>query len=82
MNRKEMTDIEWIIRQALAEDVGSGDVTSAWTLPPDLRLRGIIRAKASGVLAGLDVARRVFAAVDRHVRFHELASDGQEISQG
>jgi len=77
-----MTDIEWIIRQALAEDVGSGDVTSAWTLPPDLRLRGIIRAKASGVLAGLDVARRVFAAVDRHVRFHELASDGQEISQG
>jgi quinolinate synthase len=82
MNREETKGSELIIRRALAEDIGSGDATSAWTLPHDLHLRGRIRAKASGVVAGLDVARKVFAAVDRRVHFHSLASDGHEIARG
>ena len=55
--------VDDLVRRALAEDVGSGDVTTAATVPPGVRGRGVLLAKAPMVVAGLDVARAVFAAV-------------------
>jgi len=54
---------DWVndaIRFALAEDVGAGDVTSAATLPADLRLSARVVAKADGVVAGLVLAVLAF----------------------
>ena len=82
MNATEIRAIKSIIRRALAEDIGPGDVTSAWTLPEDLQLRGEIKAKAPGIVAGLEVARMVFAAVDRRVCFQRLVADGSTVSRG
>jgi nicotinate-nucleotide pyrophosphorylase (carboxylating) len=53
-----------LVARALAEDVGSGDITTAATVPPDARARGVLLAKSRLVVAGLDVSRSAFAAVD------------------
>jgi quinolinate synthase len=82
LNTEELAEIQSIVRRALDEDIGSGDVTSSWTLPDELELRGKIIAKASGVVAGLAVARMVFAALDAKVQFHSLVEDGSAVAPG
>jgi nicotinate-nucleotide pyrophosphorylase (carboxylating) len=71
-----------IIRHALAEDVGAGDVTSRNILPPELRARARVVAKSAGVMAGLDVARAVFAEVDARVAFEARVADGTAVAPG
>jgi nicotinate-nucleotide pyrophosphorylase (carboxylating) len=71
-----------IIRRALDEDIGDGDITSEATIPTDLQYEGILLAKAGGVVAGLEVARQVFLAVDPRVRFDASVHDGDTVRQG
>src|SRR4029453_5608438 len=65
-----------IVRRALAEDLGWGDVTTEATVPPDLRGRGPIVAKPHAVLAGLDVAAEVFRQLDPAVQISLRRRDG------
>lgn len=58
-----------ILKFALAEDIGSGDVTTEGIVPFDAKLRGQIVAKQAGVLAGLDIAEQVFHLLDKNVKF-------------
>jgi nicotinate-nucleotide pyrophosphorylase (carboxylating) len=74
--------IKAIVQRALAEDVGSGDVTSQWILPPEMRVRGCFLAKAQGVLAGLEVVRQVFRQVDERIAFQAHMKDGDSLSVG
>ncbi|HRX05281.1 MAG TPA: nicotinate-nucleotide diphosphorylase (carboxylating), partial [Anaerolineae bacterium] len=60
-----MDQIDAIIRNALVEDVGSGDVTTLNTVPAEAMLRGTLLVKADGVVAGLAVFQRVFELVDQ-----------------
>jgi len=71
-----------IVRWALSEDLGGGDVTSQWTIPADLSVRAQFLVKADGVVAGLAVARIVFAQVDPNVLFTELVPDGTPVHTG
>lgn len=71
-----------IIARALAEDVGPGDITSEWTIPPDLQLRGDLVAKQVGVIAGLEVAALVFTTVDGAIQFTSLVRDGDRVTRG
>jgi nicotinate-nucleotide pyrophosphorylase (carboxylating) len=73
-----------VIRRALAEDVGSGDVTTKATIRPEARGRGVLVAKAPIVVAGLDVARAVFAQVAGAdaVVFTALVADGDRVTSG
>lgn len=48
----------------LQEDIGTGDVTTAYTIPAGHQSRGIIHAKEAGMIAGLPVAEAVFEVVD------------------
>ena len=73
-------EISTIVQRALQEDIGSGDVTTEWTLPAALHQRGRLIAKAAGVAAGLDVARIVFATIDKSVRFVPRVADGAAVS--
>ncbi len=75
-------EIERIIRTALAEDIGLGDVTSAVTVTPDAVARAELVAREDFTLAGLDVAAAVFAALDSEVRFEKLFVDGQTVQRG
>jgi nicotinate-nucleotide pyrophosphorylase (carboxylating) len=74
--------IQAIVERALAEDVGSGDVTSQWILPPEIGVHGHLLAKAQGVLAGLEVARQVFQQVDERIALQARVKDGDALSRG
>jgi quinolinate synthase len=82
MRSEEAKEVESIIRRALSEDIGPGDVTSSWTLPENLRLRGILISKAPGTIAGLEVARMVFLAFDESIGFESHVADGSTVSPG
>ena len=68
-----------LVRRALKEDVGAGDVTTESTIPSEHVSRGTITAKADGVIAGLDVARAVFAERDPELSFTARVSDGDRV---
>ena len=70
------------IRRALAEDVGSGDVTTLATVAADTPAEARLQAKEDGVVAGLEVAARVFAAVDADVTVRWQAEDGAVVNEG
>ena len=65
-----------IVARALAEDVGSGDVTTAATVPDDARATALITQKAAGVIFGLDPARAVFQSLDPASSFEPLVEQG------
>ena len=71
-----------LIARALAEDVGDGDATTEATVPAGLRARGVIDQKEPGVVYGLDVAARVFAAVDPGCEVVALAAEGEWRERG
>jgi nicotinate-nucleotide pyrophosphorylase (carboxylating) len=71
-----------IIRRALAEDLGDGDVTTLNTIPPDAAYTGDFLVKAPGIIAGLQVAARVFGDLDPSVQFQALAAEGDRVNGG
>ncbi|MBF8267544.1 MAG: Nicotinate-nucleotide diphosphorylase (Carboxylating) [Dehalococcoidia bacterium] len=74
--------IHSLVERALAEDVGSGDVTTDCLIPPDIRGLGTIVAKAPGVIAGLEVALEVFRRCDPSVEARVLMADGSQVAPG
>jgi nicotinate-nucleotide pyrophosphorylase (carboxylating) len=70
-------DLDAIVRAALDEDVGGGDVTTAATVPPGARARARITQKAPGVVFGLDAAEAVFRALDADARIERRAPEGE-----
>lgn len=71
-----------LVRRALAEDVGSGDLTTVLTVPGNLRARGTIVAKSRVVIAGLDVAAETFRQCDPEVVFEVRWGDGALCDRG
>lgn len=68
-----------IVKLALREDTGTGDITSEAVIPKDLKGRGVVVAKAELVVAGLDVAGDVFLTLDPTTKIKQLVSDGQKV---
>ncbi|MDJ0914940.1 MAG: carboxylating nicotinate-nucleotide diphosphorylase [Desulfobacterales bacterium] len=75
-----MFAVEKLIELALEEDIGPGDITTAHLIKPDQQGQAHIIAKEPLVLAGLDIARRVFKSLNPNIQFIPLASDGDEIA--
>ena len=69
-------DVQAIIRLALAEDVGRGDVTSEATVSPDAVARADILQKAPGVVCGLPVVAEVWRELDPRVRVTPVVAEG------
>jgi nicotinate-nucleotide pyrophosphorylase (carboxylating) len=74
--------IKDLIKRALQEDVGPGDVTTEATVPADSVSTAEMLAKQDLVLAGLDVSREVFHSLDPNIEFTPLAKDGDRIKAG
>ena len=74
--------IQKLIDLALAEDLGSGDVTSLALIPPDARAVGAFIAKAEGIVSGLRVARAVFERLEPSAAFEQGLEDGSSVSPG
>jgi nicotinate-nucleotide pyrophosphorylase (carboxylating) len=73
----DRAQLEPVVRAALAEDVGAGDVTTGATVPAGTRARARITQKQAGVVFGLDAAELAFALLDPEVRFTRLAAQGE-----
>lgn len=75
----------WIARfiaQALAEDVGDGDHTSLSTIPAGQAGKAKLLIKEKGVLAGMEIALKIFRTVDPDLKAEVLIRDGEEVSTG
>ncbi len=71
-----------LIQTALAEDLGSGDVTTQAILPPNQQMSGQFIAKANGVVAGLSIAEQTFKAISSDVIFNSYCQDGDLVKNG
>lgn len=67
------------LEEWLAEDVGSGDLTSEALLPEGAVTTGIIHAKDTGILCGVELARQVFRVLDPSLTFEAMAKDGDKL---
>ncbi|RED53067.1 carboxylating nicotinate-nucleotide diphosphorylase [Cohnella lupini] len=70
------------LRAWLAEDIGSGDVTTMATVPQGHISTGIIHAKHAGILAGIPLARLVFEVIDKSLKFNAQVTDGTFVERG
>jgi len=70
------------IRAGLAEDVGDGDHSTLASIPADARNRARLLVKDEGVLAGVALARLIFAEVDSALEMTELLPDGSRVRRG
>lgn len=71
-----------IIRFALREDMNAGDLSTESVCPGPRKAEVQLIAKASGVIAGLDVFERTFALLDPATSFEALVADGDEVTAG
>jgi nicotinate-nucleotide pyrophosphorylase (carboxylating) len=75
-------DTAALVRRALEEDVGAGDVTTLATVTADARASASITQKAAGVIYGLQLAEAVFAQLDAGASFERLVGEGVWREQG
>lgn len=82
MHLPAQSEIDRIVAVALAEDVGSGDITSLATVPAETPGRAIFLAKAEGVFAGGPVIETVYRMVDPSVRVTVGTAEGADVQRG
>ena len=84
MRPKQITDaqINDFIASGLKEDVGAGDHTSLATIPADSRSRAVLKIKDYGVLAGIEMAERIFSHVDPTAKLTVHKADGSDVLFG
>ena len=71
-----------LVKFALSEDVGTGDVTTLNAVPANVGARAAIVAKQPGVVSGIDIAGMTFREVDASLKFKSTVRDGQEVPAG
>ena len=71
-----------LLELALAEDIGSGDITTRATIPAERQATGRLLVKGAGVLSGMPVVRAVYARVDARVVVEQLVADGAALAPG
>ena len=82
-NEAETACCRQLIDMALKEDLGTtGDLTSQAVVPADLIGRGVFKARAPGVVAGLPAAQMVCTTVEPRLNFESLIADGAEVYRG
>lgn len=74
--------IDRLIELAFAEDVGDGDATTLSTIPADAMGRQHLLIKQEGILAGVDIARRVFDFFDKSLKMTVFIEDGAHVRPG
>lgn len=81
-NYLEASYIHHFIQTALAEDIGDGDHTSLSTIPSNAQGRARLLVKDTGILAGVELAKMIFAEVDPNLEVEVLLEDGAFITKG
>jgi nicotinate-nucleotide pyrophosphorylase (carboxylating) len=71
-----------LIRMALEEDIGAGDVTSGYFVPEDRMARAFVTVRKEGVISGVELAERVFLEVDPSLEVQVMVEDGSKVAPG
>ncbi len=74
--------LDAIIRRALIEDIGKGDITTQLTIPKDKKINAELLVKENCIICGLKVAERVFKINDNNISFESLVKEGQSVKKG
>lgn len=75
-------NVNELIQLALAEDFGSGDVTSEYFVADELQARAVLTPRSKGVLSGVEVAAQVFRTVDPNLHIEVYLHDGEIVGPG
>lgn len=81
-SKKFREELDSFIDRALKEDVGERDHTSFACIPAHIKAKGRLLVKDEGVIAGIEVARRIFKKLDKKITLDTFFKDGDEVQQG
>ena len=76
------SEIEAIVKNALAEDIGDGDHTSLATIPDTAQGEAKLLVKDDGILAGVELAEYIFNLFDPNLQIEVFIKDGEEVKKG
>ena len=84
MNKLQLSEeqVNNIIDLALAEDLGHGDITTEVLIPAQLQGKASILIKEDGVVAGGEIAKKVFLRIDPSLKVEVLINDGTRVQSG
>ena len=74
--------IESFIQSALAEDIGEGDHSAMGAIPANAMAKARLLVKDKGIIAGLELAEKIFKHLDPSIRMELYKKDGDEIDKG
>lgn len=74
--------LDAVIKHALLEDIGRGDITTQLTIPQDKMVKAVLVAKEDFLLCGIGVVERVFHLVDKDIQFTAVAHEGHMVKKG
>ncbi len=77
-----MLGFRTLVREALIEDIGQGDITTNATVPANVRCKARLYAKQDGVLSGITVFRAVFEDLDAEIKDWHALEDGTQFTVG
>ncbi|MDO8885657.1 carboxylating nicotinate-nucleotide diphosphorylase [Candidatus Oleimmundimicrobium sp.] len=83
MIKTHQEELEKIINNALKEDLGTcGDITTQAIFPTTKKIKGFVQSESSGILAGIEIAAKVFEMVDSSTVFKAEFKDGDKVKEG
>ena len=71
-----------LITNALAEDIGDGDHSTLASIPPNAVGKAVLKIKEAGILAGMDVAEKIFTHIEQRIVFKAYKKDGDDMKFG
>ena len=74
--------LKHLVKEALAEDVGDGDHSALSCIPVDKKGKAILKIKQDGILAGMDVAHKIFSIVEPGIIFNAYKKDADTMQYG
>lgn len=77
-----MNNIDELIKLAIKEDIGDGDHTSLSCIPNNAKGKAKLLVKEIGIIAGVDLAKKIFNVIDKNLSFVSYLKDGDKISPG
>ena len=75
-------EMDSFIERSLKEDIGEGDHTSLATIPANVKATGKLLVKDKGIIAGVEVAKRIFYKIDNTIKVETKIEDGAKIKKG
>lgn len=75
-------ELDIIISNAIREDVGEGDHSSLACIPKEAKGKAKLLVKEAGIIAGVEMAKRIFSYVDADLKVETLINDGESVKYG